>query len=571
MLRSILVTETFITATKARIGTGDDTAALTLMSTDIERIRMGFRQLHDIWASVIQVALSAWMLNSQLGVVFVAPIGVVILCFISLVILMNFIGNAQRDWMALVQKRVGLTAIVIASMKNLKTSGISSSVSNFVQKLRVEELVAGVRFRKIFIGAAVLGFIPLLISPALTFAFTQNRLNASRVFTSLSILTLLTLPLSQVFQAIPEVISALACIGRIQAFLECETRDDFRQVLADIKRSSEKAPADSFTLPESEVVIKNGNFGWEVDRFVLRDVNIQIPKSSLTLVVGAVGSGKSTLCKALLGEIPFHEGHLILNTRVSHVGYCDQTAFLSNGSIRDNIVGFSSVNNERYAEVIDATALAFDFATLPQGDQTNIGSDGISLSGGQKQRVSLARALYLQTDLLVLDDVFSGLDADTEEQVFRKVFGTDGLLTRRRSTVLLCTHSIRHLPSADYVIALGDGTISEQGTFDELMASQGYLQRLGLKNSSDDDASSEISISKASVQELKPQLNKAKTAKITAAPEVDASRQVGDSTVYKHYMKSMGWFLAASALFFASLWGFLLNFSTICKPYLETS
>lgn len=211
MMRSILVTETFITATKARIGTGDDSAALTLMSTDIERIRQGFRQLHDIWASVIQVALSAWMLNSRLGVVFVAPIGVVILCFIGLVILMNFIGNAQRDWMALVQKRVGLTATAIASMKNLKISGLSSSVSKFIQRLRVEELVAGVRYRKIFIGAALLGFIPLLISPPLTFAFTEKRLDASRVFTSLSFLTLLTIPLSQVFQSIPELISGLAC------------------------------------------------------------------------------------------------------------------------------------------------------------------------------------------------------------------------------------------------------------------------------------------------------------------------------------------------------------------------
>ncbi|KAM0254479.1 hypothetical protein ACHAQJ_006761 [Trichoderma viride] len=567
MLRSILVTETFITATKARIGTGDDSAALTLMSTDIERIRMGFRQLHDIWASVIQVALSAWMLNSQLGVVFVAPIGVVILCFIGLVILMNFIGNAQRAWMALVQKRVGLTATVIASMKNLKISGISSSVSNYVQKLRVEELVAGVRFRKIYIGAALLGFIPLLISPALTFAFTQKRLDASRVFTSLSFLTLLTLPLSQVFQSIPEVISALACIGRIQSFLECETRDDFRQVLADIRRSSEKASADIVPSSKSEVVIEDGNFGWEADKFALRDVNIQIPKSSLTLVIGPVGSGKSTLCKALLGEIPFHEGHLTLNTRAPHVGFCDQTAFLSNGSVRDNIVGFSPVNNERYKEVIDATALAFDFATLPQGDQTNIGSDGISLSGGQKQRVSLARALYLQTDLLILDDIFSGLDADTEEQVFRKVFGADGLLTRRRSTVLLCTHSIRHLPSADYVIALEDGTVSEQGTFEELIANQGYLQRLGLTSSSDDDASSGISTSKESEPELKPQVNEKKTAKVTVTPVADASRQVGDGTVYKHYMKSMGWFLAASALFFASLWGFFLNFSTIWLTY----
>ncbi|KAL7796349.1 P-loop containing nucleoside triphosphate hydrolase protein [Trichoderma afarasin] len=567
MLRSILVTETFIAAAKARIGTSDDNAALTLMSTDIERIRMGFRQLHDIWASVLQVALSAWMLYSRVGVVFVAPIGVVIVCFICLVTVMNFIGNAQRDWMLLVQKRVGLTATVIASMKNLKISGLSSPVRQFVQKLRVEELIAGVRFRKIFIAAALFGFIPLLLSPALTFALSQNRLDASRVFTSLSFLTLLTMPLSQVFQSIPEVISALACIGRIQAFLECETRDDFRQALADTKRHSGKASIESILPFESKVLIKNGSFGWKADKPVLRDVNIRIPKRSLTVVVGPVGSGKSTLCKALLGEIPFHEGRIILDAHISHVGFCDQTAFLSNGSIKDNIIGFSSLDEERYAEVIDATALAFDFANLAEGDRTNVGSDGISLSGGQKQRVALARALYLQTDFLVLDDIFSGLDVDTEQQVFRNVFGTEGLLTRRRSTVVLCTHSVRHLSAADYVIVLGDGIVSEQGTFDKLIANQGYLQRLGLKRSSANSTRPERSVPKENVQEPTVEEIRTTIPTLHTTPNADASRQVGDRTVYKHYMMNMGWPVAASALFFATLWGFLLNFSTIWLTY----
>lgn len=99
MARSILVTEIFIKATKARIGTGDDTAALTLMSTDIERIDMGFRSLHDIWSSIIRVALAGWMLYNQLGAVFIARMGVVIVCFVGLMILMNFTGDSQRAWM----------------------------------------------------------------------------------------------------------------------------------------------------------------------------------------------------------------------------------------------------------------------------------------------------------------------------------------------------------------------------------------------------------------------------------------------------------------------------------------
>lgn len=573
MARSILATETYINVTKARIGAGDDSAALTLMSTDIERIKMGMRNLHEVWASIIQAAIAGWMLYTRLGLVFIAPMGLVIVCFLGLAILMNFAGDSQRTWMSGVQKRVGLTATVIASMKNLKISGLAGTVSDFVQKLRVEELAAGARFRKIFIIAALFGFIPLLIGPPLTFAFTSKALDASKVFTSLSFLTLLTVPLSDIFQSTPELISGIACLGRIQAFLECENRHDFRKVLTDRKLDAEKTRTDTVASLDSEtdltppIVIQNGKFGWEEDNFVLRQVNAKVPKSSLTIVVGPIGSGKSTLCKALLGEIPFSEGNVSLSTRFPHVGFCEQAAFLYNGTVRDNIIGFSPFDSERYAEVINATSLFFDLATLPLGDQTNIGSDGIILSGGQKQRVSLARALYLQSDLLVLDDVFSGLDADTEEKVFQQVFGANGLLRKRRCTVVLCTHSVRHLPAADYIITLGEGTIVEQGSFNELMGKQGYVQRLGLKNSSDSEVSSEDITPKESVHRSEPHVPEAtKTAEtLLLAPEEDKSRQMGDGTVYKHYFLSMGWVSAVCSLFFAALWGFFTNFPTICK------
>ena len=572
MARSILVTEIFIRATKARIGTNDDSAALTLMSTDLERINEGFRNLHDVWASILQAILAAWMLYNQLGIVFVAPMGVVIVCFALLMILMRFTVDSQKAWMAGVQKRVGLTATVIASMKNLKMSGLSAAVGDFVQQLRVDELAAGLRFRKIAIIAAVLGYIPVTLSPPLAFAFAQRTLNATRIFTSLSYLLLLTSPLSQIFQVVPMILTGLACLSRIQAFLECETHDDFRDVLTDMRGESEKLEAakppsiDSETDSADRIAITDGNFGWERDNFALRNVNTRISKSSLTIVIGSVGSGKSTLCKALLGEIPFSEGSVSLSNRFAHVGFCDQTAFLSNASIRDNIVGFSPFNSERYSDVIKATALGFDFDTLPLGDRTNVGSDGITLSGGQKQRVSLARALYLQSDLLVLDDVFSGLDADTEAQVFRQVFGVEGLLRRRRSTVVLCTHSVRHLRVADHIIALGDGTIVEQGTFDRLMTGQGYVQRLGLRGLSDSDSSPERTTSTKDVQESKPQLlHKTTTTPSLLAQDTDKARQVGDKTVYKHYFKSMGFLVAASSLFSAAGWGFFTNFPTICK------
>jgi ABC-type multidrug transport system fused ATPase/permease subunit len=573
MARSILVTEVFVTATRARIGTADNSAALTLMSTDIERIKMGLRTLHDAWAAIIQAGIAAWMLYSRLGVVFVVPIVVVVVCFSCLGVLLNFAGDSQRSWMAGVQKRVGLTATVIGSMKNLKISGLSSAVKDFVQNLRIEELRGGARFRKIFIMAALLGFCPLFLSPPLTFAFARQTLDATKMFTSLSWLLLLTYPLSQLFSAAPELLSGLACLGRIQSFLECETRQDFRQVLADLRLNSKRNGADSVTafgsMPDVEhpIIIRDGHFGWQAEEFVLHNINTRVSKSSLTLVIGPVGSGKSTFCDALLGEIPFSKGSTALSTRFPHIGFCEQTAFLSNRSIRDNIIGFSLFDPERYDEVIEATALGFDVNSLPQGDKTIIGSDGVTLSGGQKQRVSLARALYLQSDLLVLDDVFSGLDADTEEQVFRRVFGPDGLLRKRGSTVVLCTHSVKHLHAADHIISLVEGTIVEQGSYDQLTAGQGYVQSLGLRYFSAIDASSEGSKSQNSASQSEPEQAHALTTFDTQSlmPIDDESRQHGDKTVYKHYIKSMGPVPAALCVISAILFGFFTNFPTICE------
>lgn len=136
----------------------------------------------------------------------------------------------------------------------------------------------------------------------------------------------------------------------------------------------------------------------------------------------------------------------------------------------ENIVGFSSFDAVRYAEVIHATMLAEDLKTLPAGDSTVIGTKGISLSGGQRQRVSLARALHHNADILVLDDIFSGLDGSMRNRVCQSVFGPEGLLRRRGSTAITCTHSAQFISVADRIVALSsNGTIAEQGRLAEIL------------------------------------------------------------------------------------------------------
>ncbi|KAI0802869.1 hypothetical protein GGR55DRAFT_682777 [Xylaria sp. FL0064] len=137
-------------------------------------------------------------------------------------------------------------------MKNLKISGLSTTVGDYVQTLRVRELEAGARFRKITIIASVFGYIPFLIGPPLTFAFAQRTLDVPRIFTSLSYLLLLANPLTQLFQSVPQLVSGLACLGRIQAFLEREARHDFRDVATDLMSDSDKAPENLNIRPKRQ-------------------------------------------------------------------------------------------------------------------------------------------------------------------------------------------------------------------------------------------------------------------------------------------------------------------------------
>ncbi|OTA90463.1 hypothetical protein M434DRAFT_77909 [Hypoxylon sp. CO27-5] len=566
MVRACLVTAIYAKTTEVRIGSEHENASLTLMTTDIERVMLGFRFMHEMWANLIEVAIASWLLYDLLGGAFAAPIVIVLICAIGVALPIRSMNRGQKLWMSAVQKRVGLTSGIIANMKNIKISGLTHPIARFVEKLRVNELQAGSGFRKLMLVSATFAFIPPLLSPAITFAIAQRSLDASRLFTSLSYLMLMATPLNSVFQSLPNLVAGLACLRRIQGFLESENRDDFRIVPVSSTAEEEKPSNLPSTLPA--ISIQNGNFGWQHDRAVLRNINIAIPRGSLTIVVGPIASGKSSLCKALLGEIPYHRGTVKMATRFPRVGYCDQTPFLSNGSIRDNIVGYSPFDAERYAEVIDGTMLSIDFKTLPQEDMTNVGSNGITLSGGQKQRVALARCLYLQTDLLIMDDVFSGLDADTEDQVFQRVFGANGILKRRQATVVLCTHSVHHLPEAAHVIALSsDGTVIEQGTFNDLIVNQSYVHSLGVKSSSTSQTSGDKIESNGGAAEFQTKIL-GEVSTLTPIPEANSkARLAGDKTAYKVYIKSMGKALAASLFLCGVCFGFFSNFPTVWLKY----
>lgn len=192
------------------------------------------------------------------------------------------------------------------------------------------------------------------------------------------------------------------------------------------------------TLNENVIVVEDGSFGYDTTKKpVLSEINVQVPLNKLTLVVGPVGSGKSTLLRAFLGEVTNLAGSVkIWNSKMA---FSDQTPWLMNGTVRDSIIAFSSVDELWYQQVLDVCALREDLMQLPRGDRTTIGSKGIVLSGGQSQRINLARAVYARKDVIILDDVFSGLDAHTENAVFHSLLGVHGILRQFKATVIMAS------------------------------------------------------------------------------------------------------------------------------------
>ncbi|KAF6207513.1 hypothetical protein GE061_015959, partial [Apolygus lucorum] len=235
--------------------------------------------------------------------------------------------------------------------------------------------------------------------------------------------------------------------------------------------NSEELDPDAVTHNEKEedpIIIENGSFKWDEEETTLKNINLRIKPKSLVAVVGVVGSGKSSLVSALLGEMEKTSGRVNVK---GEVAYVPQTAWIQNNTLQDNILFGKTLHNKNYLRVVEACALKPDFEMLPGGDQTEIGEKGINLSGGQKQRVSLARAVYCDADIYYLDDPLSAVDSHVGKHIFDNVIGPKGLLHNK--TRVFITHGITHLHEVDLIITLKDGSISEMGTYRELLDKKG--------------------------------------------------------------------------------------------------
>ncbi|KAF5679393.1 abc transporter [Fusarium heterosporum] len=546
MLRGLLFTAVYEKTISLHTAVANDSAALTLMNSDIERIKMGLMPIHEYWANTIEVIVASWLLERQLGAAFAAPIVVVVLCIVASGGVASITGRRQVAWMKTIEVRVAATATTIASMKALRISGMLGAVEKLIQGLREHELKVGGKWRLMLVVAVTLSFTPTTIGPLMAFAVTSRSLEVTRIFPAMAFMTLLAGPLSGLFQNIPGLMSAIACLGRIDAYVDQESREDSRLMIQQDSHLDGKKNT-SQGLPALEV--KGGEFGWTAEKPVLRDVDMKVFTSSLTIILGSVASGKSTLLKGLLGETTFSSGAITLGTTCRKIGYCDQTPFLFNDSIRGNIIGHASFDAARYQQVLYSTALEADLRELPKGDRTIIGGNGVSLSGGQKQRLALARALYLDAHLYLLDDVLSGLDASTSALVFQRTMGPNGLLSGKNATVVLCTHDEQWLKFADCAFTITDGTVEElmvEGRLKEVKPTehQPFLNA-----------------------EMEKVLETVSSDDFSTTPQQDQARQLGDFSVYRHYFSAMANWVILLFVLSCCCYGFTSSFPTVWLKY----
>lgn len=380
------------------------------------------------------------------------------------------IGGRQKVWVEAVQKRIAITSSVLADMRSVKMMGLTRVLTSMVQQHRVEETHRMAAYRWSIVWQNIIQNLPWALAPALTFtvyalqAVLQGRasIGTTQAFTSLSIITLLTMPTAKLLSSIPSTTASTGCFDRIQKFLVSPVRRDVRRTLPlPLSASARPLPkpevfSEGITHPHRHDVDIDSNDGnrvaiqiHQVDlrpaplaNVLLRNINLSVPAGSLTMIIGPVGAGKTTLLKAILGEIVPDKGDIFVSK--TRIGLSMQTSWLPNTTIRSAICGntdSAEFDAEWYHTTLRACALDHDIGLLSEGDDARIGAGSTVLSGGQKHRVSLARVVYSRAKIVILDDILGSLDISTQNSVVTGLFGETGLLRKARTTTLLVTHS----------------------------------------------------------------------------------------------------------------------------------
>ncbi|XP_061296653.1 ATP-binding cassette sub-family C member 8 isoform X4 [Bos javanicus] len=505
-----------------------------LVAIDTNQLMWFFFLCPNLWAMPVQIIVGVILLYYILGISALIGAAVIIVLAPVQYFVATKLSQAQRSTLEYSNERLKQTNEMLRGIKLLKLYAWENIFRTRVEMTRKKEMTSLRAFAictsiSIFMNTAIPIAAVLITFVGHVSFFREADFSPSVAFASLSLFHILVTPLFLLSSVVRSTVKALVSVQKLSEFLssaeireeQCAPREPAPQGQASkyqtvpLKVVNRKRPAREdcrglmnplqSLAPGTDgdadnccVQIIGGFFTWTPDGIpTLSNITIRIPRGQLTMIVGQVGCGKSSLLLATLGEMQKLSGAVFWNSSLPDsetgedpsperetvadadvrkrgpVAYASQKPWLLNATVEENITFESPFNKQRYKMVIEACSLQPDIDILPHGDQTQIGERGINLSGGQRQRISVARALYQHTNVVFLDDPFSALDVHLSDHLMQA--GILELLRDDRRTVVLVTHKLQYLPHADWIIAMKDGTIQREGTLKDFQRSECQL------------------------------------------------------------------------------------------------
>ena len=486
-------------------------AIVDLMSNDSQRLNNITGYIHILWSGPFQIAVALGMLLFLLGI-FPTLAGLLYMLFLIPVnsFFLKKLKKIRSEMMKYTDERVKWTNEVIQAIKAVKqycyeikfVQKINEIRRDELGKLKIVQLLKAVNSWIAFTSPVMVSVCSLSV-----YVLLGHELTAEVIFPAISLFNLLRFPLSVFPNMVTSTAEVWVSIKRIQKFLLCEEmkplqlldtlpqspagkdsciyiKGDFSWNSSDLpkldtddftptgSKGLEKEEEELFTLTSDEDDDKVKPQYITPERCTLKDINILIERGDKVGVIGSVGAGKSSLISTLIGEL--------YTAPTSEIGIkgslslVPQQAWIMNETVKNNILFGKPYDEEKYNRIIRACALEPDLLQLPAGDNTEIGEKGINLSGGQKQRISIARAIYQDTDIYLLDDPLSAVDAHVAKHIFENVI----LNLLANKTVFLVTHYLHLLTHLDYIIFMKEGRVAEQGKYAQLLKNQSNFAKL---------------------------------------------------------------------------------------------
>ncbi|KAJ6781856.1 hypothetical protein PWT90_08917 [Aphanocladium album] len=558
-VRAMLISAVYHKSLRLSAEQLEKSTAATLVTADVSGVTALVSLSYDSWGHVIEVCLGVAVLGIYAGAATIFTAIPVIGTTVASVYVGRRLMGIRKTWNENMEVRVAATSNFLAQMKEAKMLGLSPILAKRIQKQFEREVELAMTSRKYYATTMGISAIAELLTPVLVVAATifwtraSEPISASRIFTTLSLVALVTNPMYFLIHSVGSWGGGFACLKRLQEYLNLPETEDPRQfAIQQDSTVNEKyaletvSPVSSAPNAQDNHVASAESSGFAVQfeqvSFVadtisiLKDISLRIKTGDKAAFFGPVGCGKSTLLRAILGETKPTTGTVTLGTR--SVAYCSQVPWVQNETIQNNILGRKPYNETLYNKVVYVCALDADIARLPEKDQTRAGSEGGNLSGGQKQRVSLARTLYDQAELLVLDDVFSALDAKTSATIRARLFSEVDLLKASNTTVIMAASMRSHLAHADVSYEMQSG-----GT--AVLSLEHEKEREVARERQQLDSTSAASETDSVDAYRKEKESDWDTPEVTPV-EIDPLRdslttlKYGDWTIYKYFLKPVG-------------------------------